>query len=590
MPPLLAAAWGALAPAALANSLQLPVCPQGRRELELPHWRQVARELEDRVAPLDWPDLCQVEHPEREVVAGFHEVCDAYHNNGVLESLVADWIPQSRHLAVSRSLLHRWILGGPSPKASLPSRSDSAPWPFEAREVLHWTPAAFQLRTHPVFKADHHRCHGQPPGYKPALHADDAGALAALWPLLGQRCNREDPCTCSQIRCAQLPPEAPCSQRSQRVVALRLAGVGVAKKAVAGAVEAIAALGELRALVEHSGQLARLPSGLRHLEVLEAKSIKIAPTDAPLRWLSLHDEEEAPSGPSFVRREPLGEPSQRAAAALEPACAYRGLRILKVRAGLNALPACLGELTELRALEVSGNRFGRGLEHPEAAIPAELGKLRNLVEFSAWGQGLVSVKDSRRCPEDDSCELDYESSIEFAQLQEGLGDTEENTGPKPPPIGERYKCAGLSWDARLEDMHPIFNWTSLQKFWLDGSRATASDAFFAKAAEAWPNLRTLDLYDNHIQVDASALAAFAQHPHLHQLMLGRNDVRGKLPPELFHIGKPWRLLQLSLNSKLEGCAPDDLKHVVRLVGTKVRFRAGCRPPDDIPPAESPGEL
>merc|ERR1711971_160196 len=191
------------------------------------------------------------------------------------------------------------------------------------------------------------------------------------------------------------------------------------------------------------------------------------------------------------------------------------------------------------------------------ALPPELASLSNLVEFSAWGQGITQVMSTSDCPKDPLCVLDYETALDTV-----------NDGE--PPRFEKYHCPQVAWNALLDDLEPIYHWPNLEKFWVDASRLRASAQFFNRAANAWPMMRSLDVYDNDIEVDASALTAFSKHPYLWQLLIGKNRFHGDFPEELVtNWPSRWlpTRLQLSLNENLSGCMPSRLEALV--TGTKI---------------------
>lgn len=146
------------------------------------------------------------------------------------------------------------------------------------------------------------------------------------------------------------------------------------------------------------------------------------------------------------------------------------------------------------------NLFGVRLARAEDALPLNLKHLSKLKEFSAWGQGITHVVSPQSCPSDSQCELDYETAIEVIESNGTL------------PRIEMYHCPNRSWSANLDRLEAIYAWNNLEKFWIDACRLSATDVFFKRAAQAWPLLRSLDLYDNgYINVDAAALQAFSQH-------------------------------------------------------------------------------
>eukprot|EP00930_Biecheleria_cincta_P019968 TRINITY_DN15109_c0_g1_i1.p1 TRINITY_DN15109_c0_g1~~TRINITY_DN15109_c0_g1_i1.p1 ORF type:complete len:341 (-),score=47.71 TRINITY_DN15109_c0_g1_i1:237-1106(-) len=270
---------------------------------------------------------------------------------------------------------------------------------------------------------------------------------------------------------------------------------------------------------------------MQQLETLYIGQVSSLPHGAPLRWLILRPLQRAHT-------------SHKPASSIKPICEYTKLQALSLHSrSLGGLPACLAKLTELRYLDAARNKFGTELKAPEDAIPVQLSALTRLVEFSAWGQGLTYVRKVASCPEDTQCVLDVETALSFAS------DGEVNM--------ERYRCPGKSWSPNLDKLKAIYGWRKLQKFWIDANQITASEYFVREAARAWPQLRTLDLYDNAIEMDVGAFAAFASHPTMYQLYLARNRFFGTFPEDLVDASKTWPLgsITVFMNSNVTGCIP-----------------------------------
>lgn len=233
---------------------------------------------------------------------------------------------------------------------------------------------------------------------------------------------------------------------------------------------------------------------------------------------------------------------------LIPVCSLRKLQSFR-SSWLQGLPPCFGSLTELLGLDLRNGLL--------TGLPEELGNLSKLVEFIAFEQSHEEFEEDS-CPGDSSCKPSYQSIID-------------------PDGSGKYRCtsSSQSWSQDLSLM-PIFKWHNLEKFWVDANALQASPGFLQKAAMAWPNLRTLDLYDNDLSLDVGELSAFAHHPLLHQVQLQRNNLHGVLPDAILNSSSLVTLF-LSLNPRVQGCISSERakRIAVMRADTGIRLADSC---------------
>ena len=122
-------------------------------------------------------------------------------------------------------------------------------------------------------------------------------------------------------------------------------------------------------------------------------------------------------------------------------------------------------------------------------------------------------------------------------------------------------------------------WKKLEKFWVDMNNLTISPHFFDKIVQGWPQLRTLDLYDNNIHLDVSNVMKLKRLPLLHLVQLQNNRLFGRVDSSFF---EDWprnlRQLNLNLNSELQGCIhPRLIPSWLRLFvsGTQIKISYDC---------------
>lgn len=226
---------------------------------------------------------------------------------------------------------------------------------------------------------------------------------------------------------------------------------------------------------------------------------------------------------------------------LEPLCRLRQLRRLAIVRSFVGLPACIGELKDMQHLDVRGNHFTTA-----AAMPESMNQLTNLVEFIAFGQHTYTYQGPNSPCTNMSCVPNT------AVLSMDVDDQKDVENQESP----RWRCGSLKAD--LEDL-PIWRWSKLEKFWVDMNHLSFKEpaSFFDRVVEAWPRLRTLDLYDNDIEVDIAHVKKLKKLPHLHQLLLQNNRVYGQVDGcngTFFADWPPsWQDLDIRLNKGIGGC-------------------------------------
>ncbi len=222
------------------------------------------------------------------------------------------------------------------------------------------------------------------------------------------------------------------------------------------------------------------------------------------------------------------------------------------------LPSCIGGLSELRSIDIRSGFLG-DLQPPAEPLPRSLENLTKLVEFNAFEQGFV---ETSKCPTDRTCKASYETMVD---CDEGVEE-----GPM------KFRCSQhKAWDQDLNAL-PIFKWPNLEKFWVDGNALWASLGFFRRAAEAWPKLRTLDLYDNQLATDAQELLELQRCPLLQQVQLQMNNLTGEFPASLLDNALLVRF-RVGFNKHLRGCVPRRAPRLGQFTahGTQIRVEESC---------------
>jgi len=281
---------------------------------------------------------------------------------------------------------------------------------------------------------------------------------------------------------------------------------------------------------------------LWNLVVTEADTIRLK----HLRYLAIGPDEEGP----LLSGEQLA-----------PLCKLRSLWSLNLAGNLiTSLPACFGDLIELRLLDVRSAR----LQHRNA-LPPELSKLVNLRHLIVFGQGETLYESpASSCTKRSDCMPSYTTILGEREL---VGDGNLN----------EWQCGSLVGD--VDDL-PVFGMARLERLWLDMNNLTMSPDFLERAVQAWPKLRTLDLYSNNIKVDVNVVQKLKQLPQLHQLLLHNNNLHGKISGSFFE-GWPrsWQTLNLGLNREITGCLhPHDIPQQLEIFnhgGTKLVVSEAC---------------
>ena len=203
------------------------------------------------------------------------------------------------------------------------------------------------------------------------------------------------------------------------------------------------------------------------------------------------------------------------------------------------LPAALGKLTQLQALQLPGNRF-------TGPIPPELGQLTALRELDLSSNQLTGAIPP---------ELGRLVKLETLDLA-----TNELTGPIPPDLGQATTLRDLDLsENRLTGPIPpeIAQLAKLETLDLSYNQLTES---ILLAPGQWPVLRELKLHNN--ELSGAIPIELTQLTSLEILRLGGNDLTGPIPPEL---GDLTSLVVLSLGgNQLTGAIPPELGALTNL--------------------------
>jgi len=253
---------------------------------------------------------------------------------------------------------------------------------------------------------------------------------------------------------------------------------------------------------------------------------------------------------------------------LAPLCKLRSLRSLNLAGNpITSLPACFGDLIELRLLDVRSARLQQ-----RNALPPELSKLVNLKHLVGFGQGEVLYENpASPCTKRLDCKPSYTTLI-----AEPNPNWELNGDGNGTHLNE-WQCGSLA--GGLDDL-PVFGMARLERLWLDMNNLTMGHDFLERAVQAWPKLRTLDLYSNNIKVDVNLVQKLKQLPQLHQVLLQNNNLHGTITGSFFE-GWPraWQTLNLGLNREITGCVhPHDIPQQLEIFnhgGTKLVVAEAC---------------
>merc|ERR1712232_3921 len=166
--------------------------------------------------------------------------------------------------------------------------------------------------------------------------------------------------------------------------------------------------------------------------------------------------------------------------------------------------------------------------------------------------------ETEECPKDPSCEPSYQTIVDHTS-------------------GAKFVCKSPKpWSEDL-NLLPVMGWSRLEKFWGDANRLFASPGYLRNIAKAWPRLRTLDLYDNAISLDAAELDAFAGHTLLHQVQLQKNRMTGTFPASILNGTCPLKLIHMQLNAEMGGCVSSKAPGFSAFTykGTRIRVSDNC---------------
>jgi len=197
-------------------------------------------------------------------------------------------------------------------------------------------------------------------------------------------------------------------------------------------------------------------------------------------------------------------------------CGFRGLQYLRINLPILGLPACLSKLTRLVSLTIGSDHEFRGPE----SLPGELASLQGLLEFVAFKEGTDACPPARE-PLRHTCVPSFQSG---------------------------WRCPSLWWRLRFDDKSaPWWKWRKLRIFWVDSNWFYGHIPDFL--AEAWPELRKLDLYDNSLEGPVPANLGLL--PRLGWMQLNHNNLSGELPDVIFDA--PRVGVKLVGNPLLTGC-------------------------------------
>ncbi len=204
-----------------------------------------------------------------------------------------------------------------------------------------------------------------------------------------------------------------------------------------------------------------------------------------------------------------------------------------------AIPAELGNLTNLQILYLWGN----GLS---GAIPAELGNLTSLQELYLWGNELSGAIPA---------ELGDLTNLQILHLYDN-----ELSGAIPAELGNLTNLQILYlWSNELSGAIPaeLGNLTSLQELYLWGNEL--SGAIPVELGDL-TNLQILHLYGN--ELSGAIPAELGDLTSLQELHLWSNELSGAIPAELGNLTSLQKL-ELHVN-ELSGAIPAELGNLTNL--------------------------
>ncbi|CAJ1354516.1 unnamed protein product [Effrenium voratum] len=401
------------------------------------------------------------------------------------------------------------------------------------------------------------------------LPQHEARLFGALWAMLGpkslpralRRCDVAAPCACHFAACGrsgggaaqaaaagdggelralelratrfrwprELPPDAAPGLRC-----LALEGAGPSERRRVGA-------------LQHPEFWPRAFPGVRVLQLMIPSSTPLAAVAALLRgqgygvdrWqeellglvLSLNEHIDVHD----MGHDPVVVPAEL----LEPVCALKKLRRLKLDGYISHLPSCLGQLPLLE-LDVRGLQF-----RDDAALPPALASLGNsLVSFIAYSQGL-----DRSCDREPPWNKTSQAFLTRCRARPSWDAAQPMDSEEEDAWA--WQCPWESWLVRLDHPQaPWWSWRRLERFWVDAN--FFHGAFPEELARAWPAMRSLDLQLN--QISGPLPKALAELQNLTALRVHRNNFSGEVPPAIF--GAPnLQYTNFEGNARLGGCIP-----------------------------------
>ena len=185
------------------------------------------------------------------------------------------------------------------------------------------------------------------------------------------------------------------------------------------------------------------------------------------------------------------------------------------------IPAALGDLTNLESLRLGGNEL-------TGPIPAALGDLTNLRALNLWSNELTGPIPAA---------LGDLANLEFLWLG-----SNQLTGPIPAALGDLTNLRVLSlWSNELTGPIPaaLGDLTNLESLWLRSNQLTGR---IPAELSDLSNLRALNLWGN--ELTGRIPAALGDLTNLESLWLRSNQLTGPIPTELSNLSV-FRQLYLS---------------------------------------------
>jgi hypothetical protein len=321
----------------------------------------------------------------------------------------------------------------------------------------------------------------------------------------------------------------------------------------------------------------------RELTMTEASMLCQALQKLPLRtlaygsWTPLKDFKELKCDLPHLRAFHLTTSDEYSTVAHDPwevsfVCQWKHhLQSMELLAQLSGLPDCVGDMQKLLRLDVRGNFFGRNANI--VPLPAALSKLTNLVDFVGFGQSpqkcptpttdMYMYRNSTLSLQPEREDQDHENNQSHA-MSMSMSDGATATWRKQCRANYWYRanvirepdedddlpwqCPDTGWKVQFDDPDlPFWKWRNLEKFWVDANFFYGSIPSFI--ADRWPNLRTLDLYNN--ELSGAVPKSVGKLTQLTQIQLQDNDLSGELPSEVINLPL-LQVLRVAVNKRLTG--------------------------------------